>query len=214
MVADTIPEEQIMQTIKQLRSKLDQKKGQIDLLTKSITTKNEKLKNLDKKLGCSEKAKLIIQHVAQQTQKELQFYITDIVSLALAAVFPNPYRFELEFVQKNNKTAADFYFERDGERYIPGANTGYGPVDVAAFALRTSLWSLVKPRIRNTIILDEPFRFLSEDFQESATEMMRMLSQKLNLQIIMVSHEKGLIEGADKTFRTRLRKGVTLIKEV
>ncbi len=203
-----------MDTLTQIRSRIDQKKGQVDLLTKSIESKTEKLNTLNRELTHANKAHMIIQHVAQQTQKELQFYITDIVSLALAAVFPDPYKFELEFVTKSNKTAAHFWFEKDGDKYTPGSSTGGGPLDIAAFALRTSLWSLVTPRLRNILILDEPFRFLSKDLQPLASEMLKMISSKLGLQIIMVSHNEDLIEGADKVFKTCFRKGVTTIKEV
>ncbi len=203
-----------MLLLNQIRSRIDQKKGQVDLLTKSIESKTEKLNTLNRELTHSNKAHMIIQHVAQQTQKELQFYITDIVSLALAAVFPDPYKFELEFVTKSNKTAANFWFEKDGDRYTPGSATGGGPLDIAAFALRTSLWSLVTPRLRSILILDEPFRFLSKDLQPLASEMLKMISSKLGLQIIMVSHSNELIEGADRVFKTHFSKGITTIVEV
>jgi DNA repair exonuclease SbcCD ATPase subunit len=48
--------------------------------------------------------------------------------------------------------------------------------------------------------LDEPFKNLSKDLQSKAGEILKLLSQKLGIQIIMITHEQELMEIADKTF--------------
>ena len=85
-------------------------------------------------------------------------------------------------------------------------------MDVAAFALRIASWSMSMPHSQNTIILDEPLRFLSADCQEKASAMIKELSQRLGLQFIIVTHESVLASYADKVFETSIRKGVTRIK--
>ncbi|MEA2056752.1 MAG: ABC transporter ATP-binding protein, partial [Patescibacteria group bacterium] len=49
----------------------------------------------------------------------------------------------------------------------------------------------------NTLILDEPFKFLSPNLAEKASAMLSALSQKLGLQIIMVSHNANLVVTSD-----------------
>jgi ABC-type lipoprotein export system ATPase subunit len=61
---------------------------------------------------------------------------------------------------------------------------------------------------RRIIILDEPFRHLSADLQPKASEMMKMLSDKLGIQFIMVSHEEGIIDCADNIIT--IKKGQTV----
>ena len=53
-------------------------------------------------------------------------------------------------------------------------------------------------------------RFLSRDLHHKATEMLKEISEKLGLQIIMVTHSEELIEAADKVFTIRAGK---LLKE-
>ena len=53
------------------------------------------------------------------------------------------------------------------------------------------------------IILDEPFRFISRDLQARAGEILKMLSQKLGLQILMVTHIGEMIDIADKVFEVK-----------
>lgn len=94
----------------------------------------------------------------------------------------------------------------------PMSASGGGAVDIAAFALRIASWSMNSPRTRNTIILDEPLRFLSGDNQERASAMIKELSQRLGLQFIIITHNEILSSYADRTFTTSLKKGVTKIK--
>jgi DNA repair exonuclease SbcCD ATPase subunit len=158
-----------------------------------------------------EKAREIIRTVGLKTQEQLQFHISDITSLALEAVFNDPYSLSVEFVQRRNKTECDLYFVRNGERLDPLSATGGGAVDVAAFALRIASWSMARPRTRNTIILDEPLRFLSVDLQERASLMIKELSDKLGLQFIIITHWSNLGMYADKIFETKIRKGITQV---
>ncbi len=115
-------------------------------------------------------------------------------------------------VQRRNKTECDLYFERDGNKMDPLSASGGGAVDVASFALRVASWSMQRPRSRNTMILDEPLRFLSADHQEQASVMIKEISQKLGIQFIIITHESILASYADKIFETKIRKGITTIQ--
>ena len=148
-----------------------------------------------------DKVQRIIQEVAQETQKQLQFHIAGIVTMALEAVFPDPYEFKLEFELKRGKTEADLLFKRDGRRVDPMTASGCGAVDVASFALRVACWSLRRPRSRAVLVFDEPFKNLSADLQEKAGEMVKMVSEKLCIQMIIVTHQQELVEVADKVYR-------------
>ena len=62
----------------------------------------------------AQKARGVIQAVAEQTQQHIEIQISTVVSSALAAVFPEPYEFKLKFVQRRNKTEADLLFIKNG----------------------------------------------------------------------------------------------------
>jgi len=100
----------------------------------------------------------------------------------------------------------------DGVRMNPSADSGGGAVDVAAFALRLSLWSLQNPRSRNTIILDEPFRFLSKDLHHKAGELLKQISETLGIQLIIVTHEKELQQYANKVFTVDMVDKISYVR--
>ena len=149
------------------------------------------------------KAREVINIVAKDTQQQLEMRITNIVTMALAAVFPDPYEFKLVFNERRNQTEADLLLVRNGEELSPVDGAGGGVLDVVSFALRIAV--LLMSGYRRVIILDEPFRHLSADLQSKASEMMKMLSDKLGIQFIMVSHEEGIIDCADNIIN--IKKG-------
>lgn len=194
-----------------IRNILEQQKGQRSQIEKTITSLKDELKDQKHSLVRHEQAREIIRIVGMTTQQQLQFHISDITSLALEAVFDDPYELQVEFVQRRNKTECDLYFVRDGEKLDPLSASGGGAVDVAAFALRIASWSMNRPHTRPVIILDEPLRFLSVDLQERASIMIKEISKKLRLQFIIITHESTLASYADRVFETIIRKGITKV---
>jgi DNA repair exonuclease SbcCD ATPase subunit len=199
-------------SLKEIRSTIEQKKGQRDLIESTIESLQEGATSLKKEIKRSEKAQAIIQKVAQDTQSQLEYHISDIVTMALDTIFDEPYKFKVQFVLKRNKTECELVFERDGESIDPLPSSGGGVIDTASFALRIALWTLQAPKSRNTIILDEPFKFLSKDLLPRACELLQELRSKLNLQFIIVTHLDELAECADKTFEVRIKKGKSYVR--
>lgn len=190
-----------------LRSLLDERKGEKKQIERSIALYEKENKITNKKVIRYEKAREIVREVGMATQSQLEYHISDITSMALSSIFDDPYELQLEFVQRRNKTECDIYFVRDGNKVDPKSASGGGAVDVAAFALRIASWSMKYPRPNNVIILDEPFKFLSVNHQEQASQMIKQLSKKLNLQFIIITHSPSLAAYADKVFKVTQRRG-------
>jgi DNA repair exonuclease SbcCD ATPase subunit len=150
--------------------------------------------------------------VGLDTQKQLQYHITNISSLALDSVFSDPYKLQLDFVERRGKTECDILFERNGSTIKPKDSSGYGTLDVASLALRIACWSMQMPRTNRIMIIDEPFRNLSKDNEEATSLMLKELSSKLGIQLIIISHSEILATYADKVFKLKKDKqGITKI---
>lgn len=157
------------------------------------------------------KGQALAQRVAKEVQDELCFHITSLVTLALRAVFPDPYEFVVRFEEKRGKTEALLLVSRNGEEVDPYDAAGGGVVDVISFALRICMWKLMEKQTRNVLVLDEPFKMLSTDLQSKAGRMLAEVSQKLCLQMIIVTHEEELVEYADKVYICQRRGRVSTI---
>lgn len=202
-----------------LRKELERRKGARDVIVKRLGQEKTELEETRTKMENLDEARLILQAVAQLTQQELEYKISELVTLALEAVFPDPYQLDLSFEMKRGKTEAVLSFVPstqgdEVELVDPLSASGGGAVDVAALALRVSLWSLQSPKTRPTLVLDEPLRFLSRDLQPKASQMLREISRRLGLQLIIVTHEPNLLEAADKVFEVSRPRKVSKVTSV
>lgn len=131
------------------------------------------------------------------------------------AVMPeDPYKLTMEFVDRRDKNECDLRFERQGNLMKPLDSSGVGAIDVASFALRIAAWSIQFPKSRPVIILDEPFKFLDKSKHGRAFEMLKELSLKLGLQFIIVTHEEGLTENADRIFKVSNTKRTSKVEQI
>jgi len=197
------------QDLKSLRTQLDGKRGQQKQIKADLERTSDDVTQLERDIHFTETARSIIQKVARETQQELEYHVSELVTLALAGVFPNPYEFNVRFKEKRNKTECQMFFTRNEQRVDPMNGGGGGPLSVAHPNLRFAIWSLQKTR--PTIGLDEPFHFLSRDLQPKAAETLTQISKQIKLQILMVTHSPDLIESADRVFETKITKGVTTV---
>lgn len=197
--------------LKNYRNKLEQLKGQRERLTAQLNKLKSQNKKIEREIKAFEQALYIVKEVGLQTQCQLQFHISDIGTMALDSIFPEPYTLKAEFIERREKTECDLYFMRDGCILDPLAASGGGAVDVAAFALRVASWAMERPRSRNTLMLDEPFRYLSDCYLPEAGEMIKQLSKELGIQIILITHSEALIDSADAIFNVAIKKGVSQI---
>lgn len=181
-----------------------QSKGMLKQIDSDLEQNKTHLGNLNKRIKLLEQAQVFLQKIAQDTQSNLKFQIEDIVNLALETCFPNEYKFQLQFNIARGKTDAELLFlsQKTGRPIDPMNASGGGVVDLTSFALRIASYAL-EQGIDNVIILDEPFRFISRDLQARAGEILRMLSEKLGLQILMVTHIGEMIDIADKVFEVK-----------
>jgi DNA repair exonuclease SbcCD ATPase subunit len=198
-----------------LRSRIDQVKGRREHLTEQLQEARARGREAKREVEAGEKALVIVQEVSESVQLQIQRRISELGTLCLRAVFGDRYEMDVTLERRRNRIEADLSFVDNltRARVDPLSATGGGPVDVAAFALRLSLWSLRQPSLRNVLVLDEPFRFLSVDLHERASMLMKKISEELGLQIIMVTHSGELTAGADKVFRVTMRNGVSRVTE-
>ena len=195
----------------ELKKRVQEDRTTKDMLSAKIKDLRVEKQNCEQLLTDSEKAREIIQIVAAATLKNLEFHISNLVTVALAAVFPNPPVFVAKISIRRNQIELDLLFKEYDCEQKPLDSDGYGAVDVASYALRISFWSLKKTR--PVMILDEPFKFVSPDLQSKVSEMIKMISDKLGIQHIMVSHQEDINIDADKTFHIKKIGKKSTVKE-
>jgi len=174
---------------------LNSKVQQLAVRKQTLSDKKVKCEGIQEEIVNTLTAQKIAQTVAEETQRNLEEHISGVVTKAFQAIFDDPYEFRVRFETKRGKTECNLFFVKNEQEVEPLTAAGGGTVDVASFALRCAVWAM-KPN-RPVFILDEPFRFLSRDLQHKASAMLKLFSETLGVQIILISHIPEIIENAD-----------------
>jgi hypothetical protein len=146
-----------------------------------------------------EMAKATVIKIGEDTQKEIKKYIEETVTFAVQTVYGEQYNFVVEFnYDKRDQFEIQFFINRNGILLEPRKDTiSGGLTDVCAFSLRMVLFSL-EEEVIGIIILDEPFKNVSKSFIPLVSQMVKELSDLLELQLILCSHTDEIIELADQ----------------
>lgn len=178
-----------------IRHKLNKRMAELEVARSTFRSLDNILNETHGQAQAAEEAQELAQHVAQAVQQKAHDQIAKVVSRCLSAVFDEPYEFLIHFERKRGRTEARLTFDRDGMEVDPMTASGGGVVDIASFALRLSCLILNKPPLRRLLTMDEPFRFVSEEFRERVKNLLETLSEEMKTQFVMVTHINELKMG-------------------
>jgi len=195
---------------------LHRKQVEKEILESSIKESSRCVEELDAMICLHEQARDVLNASMILTQDKVKSFVEQIVSLSLSMVYGPDYSFEMETKISRNQAEICPWILKNGVRVSPRGEVGGGVNDIAAFALRLVIYSLLRTSrtLTNTLILDEPAKFLSRDKQLLFGQMLKKISEMLDVQIIIVSHSNGIIECADKAFVVKQDHSVSTVSVV
>lgn len=212
-----------MKSLIEYRKKLEECKSIKKISLEEKENKENKKDKLQKELDNLIKARYILSDVSKQTQQNIIVYFESLVTLALTSIFNRNFHFLVGVDIKRNKSEVSFrIYEgllKDREKmleesWIPSQELGGGCLDIISLALKLIVWSLIGD-LRNTLLFDEPFRFLGEGLLLRRTgEWIKKMSKELNLQLIINTHSSLLASLADKSFYVLQEDGKSLVHEI
>lgn len=184
------------------------------LLETRLTKLEDKLKLSTDLAANLVKAHDILTRTAILSQQNLKTAVEELVTKALQAAFGESYSFEIESKIMRNKPEMNFIVIESGMRRILKDGFGGGVADIVAFSLRIVLWALCSKRSQPVIVLDEPLKFVDKTTLTTFGTMLRQLSEMLNIQFIIVTHESPLLSAATKKFSVQKINGISKVKEL
>jgi len=193
-----------MDTLFDFQEHLKIKQAEKYVFQKELVQSEEFLTKLKENFENLIKARFIIAEVAKLTQTKFTSYVEQLVTMAIKSIFDRPFQFKVDFDLKRNKSECFLRIQEgeDEEPFVPKDELGGGMLDTISFALRIVLWSLQNPKSTNTILLDEPFKFVGQDeLLDRAGQMLKEISQRMSIQFIITTHQPKLTEIADKAWK-------------
>jgi len=184
-------------------------------LCNSINSIKLEIKSSKRKIENLIKARWILTEVQKQTQLRFKAVVEDLVTLAIESVYKRDLKFELVFEEKRNKFECRPVI-REGDRIYenPEDDLGGGILDIISFAFRIVLWYLADDRKRNVMMLDEPMKFVGQNLIHLAGQVIWEISHKLNIQIILVTHDRELIEIGETCYHVDFEGGKSKVQKI
>lgn len=156
---------------------------------------NKQNESLEKELKINKEALNVVKQMYQHIQNKIHEKIALLVTKCIRSIFLENIEFVIKFEEKKSRTEANLIFVKDDMELDPMESTGGGVMDVASFAIRLAYLMIKKPKPRNLIIMDEPFRFVSEEARYRIRALIEQLARDLDIQFIIVTHQSEIVTG-------------------
>jgi len=190
-------------------------KTERDFYRKELKNVNKSKKRLKRNIKEEKDVLLIFQEVAAKTQTKFTETVEKLVTMALQDVYDKNFRFKLILERKRSKIECRPTIKEGKFEYDLKTEKGGGLIPIISIAMRIVLWQLMPNRTRNIFILDEPIKCnLGGEMILKTFAMLKSISEKMGVQIILVTHHEDLKDIADKVFEVRQENGISYITEI
>jgi len=161
------------------------------------------------------KASIFLQTLSDTTRHQIIDRISSIVTDALQKIKDPDLEFKMILSTERNQMDVKFVVvnNKTQQEYDILNSCGGSIADIVTFPLKVALLLKWEPTLSRVLILDESFKFVSVADQEALGEFVRQISEKLNLQTILVTHSPTLTSKAHKIFEVIQEKRVSKVEE-
>ena len=198
--------------------KSEELKNNLQKMEKTLVVKKSKLENLtvrkeslEKKMSelnieVLEESIIVLQKLSERQREMAKIRLEELATEALRYSMGGEYSVIIDLDNIRKRPQASLYIckkayedreeidEEDLED--PLSDNGGGIVDVVSTAIELVVMQAQTPIIEGPLILDEPFKMLSEEYVPMMSDFLKKISKDFNRQIIMVTHDKYLAQSA------------------
>jgi chromosome segregation ATPase len=203
----------IRETLEDRKAELSRKQAENALLNRQITEMEDKIIDLAKNLEVGQEASAFLEELANGRRGAMKGRIESVVTEALRLVYGDSYRVELSYGMKNNRSSLEIEMVRetpegDVKRDMDGF--GGGVADTISVPLR--LMVLVGSKQTDRVcVLDECWKHIDVVRIEMVGQFLRVLAERLGMQVIFCTHHQALRAYADRTYDVSENGGVSKV---
>lgn len=191
-----------------LQTKLSSSKKALEQCEQELEKEQARLEHL-------KTARIIIVEAANLTQRYIKTTIEDLVTLSLQSIYQKQLKFNLEFATVRNRMSCVPSVMEGDDHYDLEDDLGGGILDVTSVSTRFVLYGIQLHKSRPIFFFDEPLKFVGKgDMLDRAGNILRELSHKSNIQLIIFTHEPQLAEIADRAFEITKDNKISRVKRV
>ena len=180
----------------------------LNKINKEIDKLSDEINSIKKEMDLLDDAIDIVNKAVEKKIGNDKEFIESIVNSGLQFVFEGDIRFEMVHSLFGGKNVWEYKIEYDG---VSGGidSFGGGVMAVISFLLRV----VINVKLGNKfMIIDESLNHLSSVYHNKMSKLINLLSHKFDMDIVMITHQNGLMEFCDKVFYLENKNGTVVVR--
>lgn len=205
---------QAQQTLEERKKELARKQAENDLLSRQIEAMGKKILELVDSLKLGQEGLQFLTDLANSRRGAMKGKIEAVITEAVRLIYGDTYRVELSYSVKNNRSCLEIEMIRNtpaGEVRRDMSGFGGGMADTISVPLRLMVLMGSK-QTDKVCVLDECWKHMDLERVELVGKFLRLLSDRLGMQIVICSHHEKVREFADRTYEVAENSGVSKVE--
>ncbi|MCK9154695.1 MAG: hypothetical protein M0P12_01125 [Paludibacteraceae bacterium] len=201
-------------TKEELVESIEERRRSNKIYQKEIKEKEELISKNAEKLNV---VKTLFHTIEELSLKKRHIYkekIEAVITEVLRTLYGTQYSFLINYGEKNNRSCLEIevkktYGDYEVKRDISGH--GGGISDSICIPLRALILKGSQD-IGDILFLDEAYKHVDSEIAENVGMFLRGLCEKMEMQIIMLSHNESILQQAERGFFLENRNGKVYLK--
>ena len=190
------------QVLKDRKAELTRKQNENALLHRQMDDLEKRMIAVAEQLAIGQESLAFLEDLANARRGSMKGRIESIITEALHLIYDDSYSAELSYTVKNNRSHLAIEMVRQtvqGEVRREMGGFGGGMADTMSVPLRLMVLMGTKQTDR-VCILDECWKHMDDGRIELVAKFVRMLADRLNIQVIFASHHSIMRDYADRVY--------------
>lgn len=197
-----------------VRGDLTRKLGQLELVQTQNAQAEASIVSLGKQEQVLRATSEVLRRLTELQRRSVVERLEHLVSRGLQIVFENEsYIFKIASRSLRNEVSFSFLLSREGVETDIFDATGGGVIDIVSILLRIFVLFYFRSDVRRLLVLDEPFKHLSAEYQDGVAKLLEHLSEQTGIQMIIVSHRDGITPKGAREFTLSKHGNSSSIRE-
>ena len=203
-----------MKSIQTFEKKLNKLQAKREYLQIELNEELSNKKSLEERVKGLKEVHEVMKQSAALVQQQVAEQLSAIVTEGVRAVIGKPYEFVFEFIDRRGTSECDLYIKTDkGFKRDILSGLGGGVADVCSFTLRLAY--ILLSGAEKVIVIDEAARHInSPEQRELFAQVVRKLVNEFNLQLILITGVKELVDIADIVYEFKDVDGVANVERL
>jgi len=202
------------QVLEERKTELTRRRNENSLLKRQMDALEEKMVELTENLTVGQEALSFLEDLANARRGSMKGRIESIITEALRLIYDDSYSSELTYSVKNNRSHLAIEMVRETKQGTVRRDMGGfggGLADTMSVPLRLMVLMGAK-QTDKVCILDECWKHIDPDRVELVARFLRILADRLDIQVVFLTHHPTMRDFADKVFEVKEVEGTSIVE--